>query len=83
MDTSGFGHLLSIQHEMAVAAHALWPLVGGILPDGCVVVQAETQMVVDQVLARSLQLQMINLSLKQRTASHTAFTSQDVSVMPR
>ncbi len=49
--TSGFGHLLSIQQEMAVTAHALGPLVGLSLPNGCVVVQGKAEMVVDQVLA--------------------------------
>ena len=49
--TSGFGHFLSIQQEMAVTAHALGPLVGLSLPNGCVIVQGKAQMVVDQVLA--------------------------------
>ena len=54
--TSGFGHLLSIQHEVTVAAHAFGPLVRSVLPDGGVVVQGKAQVVVDQVLARGLQL---------------------------
>ncbi len=36
---------------MAVTAHALGPLVGLSLPNGCVIVQGKAQMVVDQVLA--------------------------------
>lgn len=51
MYTSGFGHLVSIEHEMAIAAHALRPLVWSILPDGRVVVQGKAQVVVDQILA--------------------------------
>ena len=51
MYTSGFGHLLSVEHEMAIAAHAFGPLIRSVFPDGGVVVQAEAQMVVDQILA--------------------------------
>ena len=36
---------------MAVAAHALRPLVRLALPNGCVIVQGKAQMVVDEVLA--------------------------------
>lgn len=87
--TSGLGHLLSIQHEMPIAAHALGPLVRGTLPDGRVVVQSKAQMVVDQILARSLQLQMISRSLGKRYSTggwsvgpcHRALTSQDARVM--
>ncbi len=36
---------------MAITAHALGPLVGLSLPDGCVIVQGEAEMVVDEILA--------------------------------
>ncbi len=49
--TCGLGHLLSIQQEVAVGADGAWPFAGVILPDRCVVVQREAQMIVDQVLA--------------------------------
>ena len=49
--TSGLGHLFSVQQQMAVAAHALGPLVRLSLPNGCVIVQGKAQMVVDEVLA--------------------------------
>jgi len=49
--TSGFGHLFSIQQEMAITAHALGPPVRLTLPNGCVIVQGEAQMIVDEVLA--------------------------------
>ena len=49
--TGGLGHLLSIQQQVAVATHAARPLLRLVLPDGCVVVQGETEVVVDQVLA--------------------------------
>ena len=49
--TSGLGHLLSIQQQVTIAAHAPRPLLRLVLPDGRVVVQGKTEMVVDQVLA--------------------------------
>lgn len=61
---------------MTIAAHALGPLIGGVLPDGRVVVQAEAQMVVDQILARGLHLQMLKFFLE---AKHS---TDDFSVGP-
>lgn len=55
--TSGLGHLLPIEKQVAIASHALGPLLWGILPDGGVVVQGKAEVVVDQVLARGLHLQ--------------------------
>ena len=51
---------------MTIAAHALGPLVWGILPDGCVVVQGKAQMVVDQILARGLRLHTMSQSIETR-----------------
>lgn len=39
---------------MAIAADGAWPSLWLIMPDGCVVVQAESQVVLDQVLPRRL-----------------------------
>ena len=44
-------HLLVVELQVAVAAHGAGPQVGPLLPDGCVRVQAERQVIVDQVLA--------------------------------
>lgn len=64
--TSGFGHLLSIEEQVAIASHALRPLLRSILPDGGVVVQGKAEVVVDQVLARGLHLQGSSPGIKNR-----------------
>ena len=45
-----FAHLLTVQHEVAVASKGLRPLARLVRPDGCVVVQSHGEMVADQVL---------------------------------
>ena len=54
MPTCGLGHLLAIEQQVSVAAHALRPFGLVLLPDGCVVIQGKAEMVVDQVLAGCL-----------------------------
>ena len=57
-------HFFTVQHEVTIAAHCLWPLVWLIRPDGGVVVQGHGQMVANQVLqARIINCKAMHLSL--------------------
>lgn len=55
--TSGLGHLVSIEHQVTIAAHTPGPFLWSLLPNGGVVVQSKAQVVVDEVLTRGLYLQ--------------------------
>ncbi len=55
--TCALAHLVAVEQQVSIAAHSPGPLGGVVLPDGCVVVQAEGQVVVDQILTRHLQPQ--------------------------
>mmetsp|Transcript_19928 Transcript_19928/g.48505 ORF Transcript_19928/g.48505 Transcript_19928/m.48505 type:complete len:856 (+) Transcript_19928:906-3473(+) len=55
----GFGHLLRVDHHVAVGEEAAGPELGLPLPDGRVVEQAHGQMVLDQVLPRASQIQRV------------------------
>ena len=49
--TEGLGHLLIVELQVAVAADGAGPPLRLVVPHGHVVVQAERQVVLDQVLA--------------------------------
>ena len=47
--TRRFRHFLCIQHEMTVASDGFGPSVWSVLPNGCMVVEAEGEVILDQV----------------------------------
>mmetsp|Transcript_18986 Transcript_18986/g.64402 ORF Transcript_18986/g.64402 Transcript_18986/m.64402 type:complete len:699 (-) Transcript_18986:775-2871(-) len=63
------GHLLAVDHDVAVGVHAAGPHLGAVLPDGRVVVQAHGQVVGDEVLGRNAQVHgvpVLELALEHR-----------------
>lgn len=43
--TCALAHFLSVQQQVAIAAHRTWPVLLLLSPNGCVVVQAECEVV--------------------------------------
>ena len=56
--TSALGHLLAVEHQVAVAAHAARPQLRLVSPDGAVVEDGEAEVVAHQVLATRLHANM-------------------------